>query len=157
MANGGIFKPSPLIGELSFALPGGQAALPPIHPLELSRLKGPLRVPSRRATQLPVRAMKDKWVNIRYRDFYDIPRIFVFRLKNRVYLADCPFDDELDEYHNAYELFELPEDVVEALDGSWKALRKHSIQKMGRVNVSDMIFDVTKRKQVNLASFKGKL
>ncbi len=51
------FKPSPLIGELSFALPGEQAALPPIHPLELSRLKGPLRVPSRRATQLPVRHM----------------------------------------------------------------------------------------------------
>ena len=38
------------------------------------------------------------WANIQYRDFYDVPRIFVADYQGRLYLFDCPFDEALDDY-----------------------------------------------------------
>lgn len=68
-------------------------------------------------------AMSIEWADIQYRDFYDVPRIFVFRANDRVFLADCPFDEEIDDYLKFYTLFELPPDADRSLDGSWQHLR----------------------------------
>ena len=38
------------------------------------------------------------WATIRYRDFYDIPRIFIVTLNGKLFLFDCAFDDEIDDY-----------------------------------------------------------
>jgi hypothetical protein len=42
------------------------------------------------------------WIDISYRDFYDIPRTFVFETGGKSYLADCPFDEQLDDYLSFY-------------------------------------------------------
>ena len=44
-------------------------------------------------------------LRIQYRDFYDVPRIFLTTYKGRHFLLDCPFDDALDDYSAAYEVF----------------------------------------------------
>lgn len=50
------------------------------------------------------------WIPIQYRDFYDIPRIFVMHHLGDTFVFDCPFDDDADEYPEYY--------VVRRLDGS---------------------------------------
>ncbi len=101
--------------------------------------------------------MRGEWVDIRYRDFWDLPRMFVFCVDRRLYLADCMFDEAIDDYPDSYELFELPADAEESLDGSWEHLRGRTIRSLGRIAVSDVVFDDTKRRQVRISSFKGRL
>jgi hypothetical protein len=46
------------------------------------------------------------WAPIRYRDFYDLPRIFITSYNGQDYLFDCPFDDELDDYPDSYRVYQ---------------------------------------------------
>jgi hypothetical protein len=59
-----------------------------------------------------------KWVPIRYRDFFDVPRIFIAAYEGARYLFDCPFDDELDYYSDHYRVYQLPVALEGELEGS---------------------------------------
>ena len=43
-----------------------------------------------------------RWVQISYREFWDVPRMVVAWDQQHTYLFDCPFDEMLDDYATDY-------------------------------------------------------
>jgi len=97
------------------------------------------------------------WEDIRYRDFYDVPRIFVFESAGKTYLAECRYSEGVDDYERAYTLFEMPPLSQLALDASWENLSAQAIRKLGEIAVTKVVFDKSKRRQVNTDVFTGML
>jgi hypothetical protein len=94
-----------------------------------------------------------EWSAIHYRDFYDLPRIFLTTYQGRQYLFDCPFDDELDDYPDGYRVYELPPLSDAELQGSWEQLPHLATDFLGVVPVTSVQFDPTKRASINTAIF----
>jgi hypothetical protein len=92
-----------------------------------------------------------EWAMIRYRDFYDLPRIFVTSYQGQFYLFDCPFDDELDDYPDSYRVYQLPALTEAELEGSWEYLPELAIGFLGAIPVTEVQFDSTKRERINTA------
>ena len=69
-----------------------------------------------------INAMSE-WIDIHeYRDFYDVPRIFVIDVDGRIILFDCQFVDELDEYSDEYKIYELSDTSFDTLSDDWTEL-----------------------------------
>ena len=92
------------------------------------------------------------WVEFRYRDFYDVPRLIVIRYQGRTYLLDCPFEETTSEYGDTYEVFLLNDVSTEALQGSWDNLRTLAQKRIGAVRVAAVRFDRTRRREVDADS-----
>ena len=91
------------------------------------------------------------WATICYRDFYDVPRIFTATHDGKLYLFDCPFDDELDDYSDRYRVYQLPAISEDELQGSWERLPERAVRLVGEVPVTAVEFDATKRNSINTA------
>lgn len=92
--------------------------------------------------------MSDK-LSIQYRDFYDVPRIFLVNHRGTIYLFDCPFDEGLDEYPDIYKVFVLPPDSCSDLSGSWDDLASHATAYLGDIPVKSVQFDSTRRREID--------
>ena len=91
----------------------------------------------------------DKWLDIHYREFYDVPRIFVAALPGgRTLLFDCPFDQQQDDYPADYKVYLLPALSAGQLAGSWAQLTDLALRGLGRIPVAALRFDPTRRKQI---------
>jgi hypothetical protein len=88
-------------------------------------------------------------VAIKYRDFYDVPRIFLTSHEGVHFLFDCKFDDALDEYPNSYKVYLMPPLSDSDLSGSWDGLPKLAIRYVGEVPLSDVKFDRTLRSEID--------
>ena len=44
------------------------------------------------------------WTPIQYREFYNVPRVFLVEREQAVYLFDCKFDESQGEYEDTYEV-----------------------------------------------------
>ncbi len=97
------------------------------------------------------------WATIRYRDFYDIPRIFITAHDGKQYLFDCPFDDELDDYSDRYRVYQLPAISEDDLKGSWERLSERAVRLLGVVPVAEVQFDPTKRQRLDTAVIEALL
>jgi len=93
-------------------------------------------------------------VDIIYREFYDVPRIFVFQLDGRWFLMDCPFDEAVDEYPEFYTLYELPQNFV-VPSGSWEGLSRTAARTLGTLLVDSIVFDASLRRSVQTHTFQG--
>ena len=91
------------------------------------------------------------WSAIRYRDFYDVPRIFITTHNGGLYLFDCPFDEELDDYSDRYQVYQLPAISEDELQGSWERLPERAASVLGTVPVAQVQFDTTKRNSIDTA------
>ena len=90
-----------------------------------------------------------EWIDIHeYRDFYDVPRIFVIDVDGRIILFDCQFVDELDEYSDEYKIYELSDTSLDTLSDDWTELSCLAGVCKGQVAVSKVTFDDTKRKRI---------
>ena len=89
-----------------------------------------------------------RWVPIRYRDFYDLPRIFLAEHQGRTLLFDCPFDDVRDDYRDHYRVYELASGVAVPEEGSWHGLARAG-RFLGEVPVAAVAFDPTRRAAVD--------
>lgn len=89
------------------------------------------------------------WATIRYRDFYDVPRIFIVTHNGKPYLFDCPFNDELDEYSESYRVYRLQAIPENELKGSWERLPEEAVGMLGEVPVEEVQLDATKRKSIS--------
>ena len=94
---------------------------------------------------------------IRYRDFCDVPRIFLAADETGSYLFDCPFDEQLDDYAASFEVFAMPELSEDLLSGSWSDLSRHALRRLGHVPVSEVIFDASRRQEVDLEKVRRAL
>jgi len=88
-------------------------------------------------------------IPITYRDFYDVPRIFLARHGNQLYLFDCPFDEGLDDYPSHYEVYAMPTLSEQELAGSWEELSQKARTHLGHVSVNAVDFDETKRHDID--------
>ncbi len=82
---------------------------------------------------------------MRYRDFYDLPRLVAVEYRGCLYLLDSPFDDQTDDYADHYTVYRLPGRLVARLDDpTWADLPSAGVE-VGRVSTADVEFDATKR------------
>jgi len=90
------------------------------------------------------------WLPIKYRDFYDVPRMFVVESQGKVFLFDCEFDDQLDDYPATYAVYRLQGDSIESihLSDDWRALPGKGIR-IATVGLDELKFDQTKRQFVD--------
>lgn len=86
---------------------------------------------------------------IDYRDLHGVPRMFVAEHDGRQYLFDGSFNDDLDEYPDDYDVFELPPLSREEMSGSWRHMAHRAVQHLGRVPVENVRFDQTRRKAID--------
>ena len=87
---------------------------------------------------------------ITYRDFWDVPRIFIARHKSKNYLFDCEFDEITEEYPEMYQVYVLPELAPYELEGSWKDLNSKAQTHLGEIAVTSVIFDATSRQSIDV-------
>jgi hypothetical protein len=98
-----------------------------------------------------------KMTPFQYVEFYDVPRCITLRYRERLFLLQSAFDEGLDDYPTSYLVYVLPESVEAQLKkGSWEFLSKTPTTCIGHVEVDDMVFDSSKRKELD-ASFLDSL
>jgi hypothetical protein len=86
---------------------------------------------------------------IMYRDFCDVPRIFIVRYRGRSYLFDCSFNGSVEDYEETYSVYVLPELPGHELSGSWKYLAEKAESDLGEVPVVGVGFDPSMRRAIN--------
>jgi hypothetical protein len=91
---------------------------------------------------------------ILYSGFYDAPVAFVTSLENTQYLFWRGFfDEQLDDYPNEYKVFVLPNLSEEQINESWISLPEKAIAYVGRVSMSRVAFDPTRREAIDTGTF----
>jgi hypothetical protein len=93
-------------------------------------------------------------VEIQYREFYDVPRLFVASYKGVQYLFDASFDDGIDEYPDHYEVYVLPKLSQADLDGTWLSLRERASERIGTIATGEVSFDESRRRFVDSSIFR---
>jgi hypothetical protein len=86
---------------------------------------------------------------IMYREFYDVPRMFVVRYRGKQYLFDGTFDESAEEYPDTYHVYVLPNLAHHELNGSWVGLSDKAEEHLGEVLVSNVLFDDSRRRAID--------
>lgn len=91
-------------------------------------------------------------IPIGYGGFWDVPRFILLRYGGKALLLVSLFDENLDEYSDEYSVCELPNetDRSELPRGSWIP-DETPRSLVGRIPVSTVVFDPTKRNAINSA------
>ena len=84
-----------------------------------------------------------------YRDFWDVPRIFVVRHRGRPYLFDCRFDESAEDFEAAYRVYTLPDLPERELSGTWAGLAGKAESYLGEVPVESVTFDPSRRRTID--------
>jgi hypothetical protein len=92
----------------------------------------------------------DKMTSFQYVEFYDVPRCIVLPYKERLFLLQSAFDENLDDYPSSYSIYILPDSVNDSLRrGSWDFLRKTEMTCIGQIQIDQVVFDPTRRKELD--------
>ena len=91
------------------------------------------------------------WAQIEYREFWDVPRLFIVRYKARVYLFNCRFEEALDEYPDKYKVYLFDEDKIASTN--WEEEITADTPYLGEIEIKNVKFDVTRRKEMDVGSF----
>lgn len=94
-----------------------------------------------------------EWVPIRYRGYWDVPRIFLVRFGGTLYLFDCPFSEALDDYPDVYSVFTLPDLPDDEIPDDWTTLPARATRLVGEVPVAAIRFDPTRRQAIGAEVF----
>jgi hypothetical protein len=95
-----------------------------------------------------------EWLPIRYREFYDVPRVIAVQYQGVAYLFDSPFDDGRDGYPESYVVYRLPASAVPELErAAWHDLPRLG-ERIAEVPLEALRFDLTKRRSISADIFK---
>jgi hypothetical protein len=89
-----------------------------------------------------------------YRDFWDVPRIFIASHNDKQYLFDCKFDETAEDYPNVYQVYLLRDLAQDELNGSWASMSERAQHHLGEVLVESVIFDASKRRTIDARIFE---
>jgi hypothetical protein len=78
---------------------------------------------------------------VHYRDFWDFPKIFLVSYKHSLFLFDCKFNVETEDFEDEYNVYIMPLLEEEAIAGSWSRLPERAIKNLGVVPVNEIKFD----------------
>lgn len=95
--------------------------------------------------------MTTTWAPIRYRDLWDVPRIFLMQHEGHTFLFDCEFDESTEDFRDTFQIYRMPELDESELAGSWELLTERALQSLGTVPVTAVCFDPTRRKAIDVA------
>jgi len=87
--------------------------------------------------------------SIEYRDFYDVPRVFIVSYENKTFLFDCPFSEVIDDYPPEYDVYLMTTLREAELRFSWENIKSKVIRKLGTVPVDAVKFDSTRRREID--------
>lgn len=90
-----------------------------------------------------------KWLPINYRDYWDVPRVFVVEYKGRTFLFNCPFDDDEDDYPEEYRVYEVDYDLHEFTDLPWDAIPGERARLLAVLPVNCPSFADSKPRTIN--------
>jgi hypothetical protein len=91
-----------------------------------------------------------------YLEFYDVPRCIALRYGERLFLLQSAFDDDLDDYESSYSIYELSESTEDSLKkGRWDFVGKTPTTCIGQVPVGEVVFDSSKRKELDASFLDG--
>lgn len=85
---------------------------------------------------------------IRYRDFWDVPRMFLVQQGQQLYLFDCPFDEATEDYGSSYRVYTMPSLGANDLTGSWADLPSRATAFLAEVPMSSIRFDPSRRQGI---------
>jgi hypothetical protein len=83
-----------------------------------------------------------------YRDFWDVPRMFVVEVGGDTLLFDCPFDEDRDDYAPAYTVYQMPPLSDADLAGPWAGLPTRALRRLGTIDVPTVSFGSGGRSEV---------
>jgi len=83
-----------------------------------------------------------------YGSFYDVPRILIV-VGTPTYMLECIFDQKKDDYSEFYTVYRIDEFSSECLQGYWGDLNLTK-ELIGLVRVSDITFDLSRRKMIDM-------
>lgn len=84
-----------------------------------------------------------------YRDFWDLPRIFLVERNDVILLFDCKFDEDKEDYDNTYSVYVMPDLAGRELAGSWNQLTNKALKLLGTLSVEEVVFDASRRKWID--------
>jgi len=88
--------------------------------------------------------------SFQYREMFDVPRWITLRYKQRLLLLQSAFDENLDDYPSSYSVYVLPDSVEDSLRAaSWLFLDSTPMTCIGKIPVSAVVFDPSRRKELN--------
>ena len=90
-----------------------------------------------------------KMIPIKYREFYDIPRMFIVSYHGHIYLFECQFNEAKDDYPSHYDVHLMPSLTAKDLEGSWAGLTSRAVSKITEVPIEKVKFDETLRDAVD--------
>lgn len=93
----------------------------------------------------PSEGAMSNWQFQAYRDFWDVPRMVVARDDTGTYLFHSRFDENLDDYIDHYEVFEIPALSDDELRGSWASLPGKALRRLPDVPLRQLPFKITRR------------
>ena len=79
--------------------------------------------------------------------------MIVVRTPKGAFLLDCPFDHELDDYPDAYRVYEIPDRIAADLLRDWSGLPGLATY-VGDIAVEQITFDATRRRTLRSASLE---
>lgn len=85
---------------------------------------------------------------IQFRDYWDVPRVFLVRHRDRLFLFDCPFDENTEDFPNDYQVYAMPELTEADWNGSWESLAEKATELLAVVPISQVVFDPSKRQSI---------
>lgn len=91
-------------------------------------------------------------VPFKYVDFYDVPRLIMFRYQDHLFLLASYFDEDKDDHDENYSIELLPSWVEQKIaDSSWKVLEDDidGRRLLGEIPVKDVVFDQTIRRTLD--------
>jgi len=91
-------------------------------------------------------------VPFKYVDFYDVPRLIIFRYQGHLFLLGSYFDEDKDDHDEDYSIELLPSWVEQKIaELSWKVLEDDisGRRRLGEIPVKDVVFDSTKRQALD--------
>jgi hypothetical protein len=95
-----------------------------------------------------------RWLPIRYRDFYDIPRAFVVEHAGDLLFFDCPFSQERGDYSDEYTVYRVHSGLRDRVDRiSWTDLGNQS-DRIAVVPMTAVKFDPSKRRMIDAEVFE---
>lgn len=89
------------------------------------------------------------WAPIQYREFWDVPRIFLVPYQGKCFLFDCAFDEATEDFPDSYRAYIIPEPSQEELVGSWDKLHEKAMHYCGDVPIRRVCFDPSKRREID--------
>ncbi len=91
-----------------------------------------------------------------YREFYDVPRVFIVFAGDERILLDCQFDQSRDDYPTEYQVYRMARGFSPP-SGSWANVIGEAVEHLGAMPVAAVHFDATGRRSVLANAFREML